>query len=74
MQGQKEQYIQILEREANNKIAWNNLGELYFRESDFFEAKKCFENAIDIDGNYANALYNLSLIYLYQGFLNFDYL
>ena len=64
---EKEKYLQILERESMNKFAWNNLGELYLREDDFFEAKKCFENAIDIDGNYANALYNLSLIYLYQG-------
>ena len=67
MQNTKEKYLHILEHESMNKEAWNNLGELYFKENDFIEAQICFENAIDIDGNFASALYNLALVYLYKG-------
>ena len=67
MEHDKQKYFKLLQEDSMNKYAWNNLGILYSEEDMLDEAQNCFQSAIEIDGNYAGALYNLSFIYLLQG-------
>ncbi|MBO5137038.1 MAG: tetratricopeptide repeat protein [Spirochaetaceae bacterium] len=42
-----------------NPRFWNNKGVIFFAKGDYNEACESFENAVTIDPNYYDALYNL---------------
>jgi|GEM_PF-393472 len=64
--GEIDQAIQ--EEKKNKQIFFNDpfipfrLGLIYYRNNDINEAKKEFESALALDGNYSNARYFLGLI------------
>lgn len=56
-----------LELNDNNAHVWNNLGVLFFSQSEFSKACEAFETAVTIFPHYFDALYNLRDTYLELG-------
>jgi tetratricopeptide (TPR) repeat protein len=48
-------------------MAWNNLGAIYMKERDFPAARKCFEQAISTDPEYAAGHVNYGQVLAIQG-------
>ncbi len=40
---------------------WSTMGNTFFKEMDLMHALQCYENAVEIDPNNADAHYNLEL-------------
>lgn len=63
--GRFQQAIEILknliQKDDNFYLAWNNLGNLYRDSKDYQKALECYEKAISIKHDYTPSLCNLSL-------------
>src|SRR5574344_841397 len=58
--------LTILKFDEKNAAAYNRLGILYAKESNYDEAIECFEIAQSLDNN-ASSLHNVGLIYYETG-------
>ena len=53
---------------SSHTLSWNDLGNLYCRDlGEHEEAIKCFQQAIDLDENYAAPRHGLGVVYTLQG-------
>lgn len=59
--------FRALEINNNNPHIWNNIGVLYFSQSNFSEAAEAFEQAVSIYPHYYDALFNLRDTYIELG-------
>ncbi len=62
----KKLYRRVVDIDAKNISALNNLGVLYMEEKNYAKAIKYFHNALNIDSKYVNAHYNLACVYARQ--------
>lgn len=62
----KKLYRRVVDIDAKNISALNNLGVLYMEEKNYATAIKYFQNALNIDGKYVDAHYNLACVYARQ--------
>ena len=64
---------------SEDSVIWKNTGNMLVEEYNYENALKCYENAVEIDHNNTDALYNIGLIYKFLGRIEeskkiFDYL
>jgi tetratricopeptide (TPR) repeat protein len=52
-------YLNALSYNDNDPKIWNNLGVVYFNDSNLEEARNCFEKSISLCPQYYDALFNL---------------
>ncbi len=50
---------EIVQKNPTETAAWNNLGYIYFQESDLRQAKKHYEQALKLDPDYVPAFRNM---------------
>lgn len=66
-------YLEVIEHEPTNAVAYTNLGVCFFAQNLLDEAAECFLAANKVDPNYIQAVYNYSHLLLlkreyYDGF------
>ncbi len=49
----KAEFLQVLQMDPNNPVAWNNLGNAYRALEDFDNAKNAYRKAIELSPHYA---------------------
>jgi len=59
----KKLYRRVIELDARNLPALNNLGVIYLGEGNYSKAIGYFQQALNINGRYADAHYNLACAY-----------
>ena len=47
----------------NDPLIWKTMGNSFFKEKDYYNALKCYENAVEINHCYADALNNIAMVY-----------
>lgn len=57
-------YLKAISLEPESKIAYFNLGNVYFKMNEFKRAEEAFKAAIELDANFADAYNNLACVYL----------
>ena len=63
-------YTYALQIEDNDARVWNNLGNAYLEIEKYLDAIKSFHKAIELDDEYPEAYYSISLVYESMG--NFE--
>lgn len=51
----------------NDYRAWNNMGQIYFKEGNIAEARRCYAKALEIEPNNADVNYNAGLAAMADG-------
>ena len=51
----------------NDYRAWNNLGQIYFKEGNIAEARRCYAKALEIEPNNADVNFNAGLAAMADG-------
>jgi tetratricopeptide (TPR) repeat protein len=59
----KKLYRRVVDIDAKNISALNNLGVIYMGEKDYKRAIKYFEDALNVNSKYVDAHYNLACVY-----------
>ena len=62
----KKCFINVLEKDDKQSIAWNNLGVIFFHENESQMAEKCFKLAIDLNNSFQDAMNNLNALKIRQ--------
>lgn len=60
-------YTKVTEQFPNDMRGWNNLGKCNFEEGNIAEARRCFDKALAIDANNADANYNAGIAAMADG-------
>jgi len=55
---------ELLEKDANDFVAWTELGNIYFTDKKFSDAEKSYNKAISLKNDFLPALTNLGKLYL----------
>jgi len=58
--GSRNRFLKIIQQDRQNKIAFNNMGVLAFKEGRVEEARQYFQRAAALDPNYRDACDNLA--------------
>jgi tetratricopeptide (TPR) repeat protein len=58
----REKYLQAIDEDPTNKLAYYNLGVIYQQLNAVDEARQAYERAIEIDSTYKPALFNLAVL------------
>jgi len=61
MENKKAVYTKVTEMFPQDYRGWNNLGMVYFQESNVAEARRCFAKALQLNGNDADVNFNAAL-------------
>lgn len=59
-------FKQIVEADANDFVAWTEMGTLYFRNEKLSDAENAYYKALDLKPDFMVALLNLGKVYLAQ--------
>ncbi|MCX6052219.1 MAG: tetratricopeptide repeat protein [Campylobacterales bacterium] len=62
----RESYLQVLELNPSNAVAYTNLGTCFFVQNLLNEAAECYLAANQVDSNYIQAIYNYAHLLLLQ--------
>ena len=58
----REKYLQVIQQDPTNKIAFYDLGVIYQQLNDAKNARDAYQKAIAIDAKYSPALFNLAIL------------